>query len=348
MNFPTHRQGAITPMPTALRICLTLASAAALAVAVRAAADDDASHHTFSLLPKSFQKNPDVRLSVITEMTIDGGKVPEASAARPMYYLAHAIGYHDEGQGFAEKKVIPPEQLQQKLQAALAEDHYLPADSAHPARVVMFFSWGSANKIDNRTDAFLDAGPAPTASEDANGNVAVSDSGGSAYFELPNDIMSADKATRDNFMARARLVGGVKFAHAVLEALQAEDAFRLDGYRVIGLRPLELLQERNPTYRQLLEQCMDDCYYVVASAYDAYAMAHGQRRLLWQTKMSTNSQGVSMAETLPALIRNGAPYFAHAMAQPAVLRGNLLWEGHVDVGPATVMPDQSAGSSSGR
>ncbi len=333
-------------MSASLRICLTLAAATALALTVRAASDDDSGHHVFSLLPKSLQKNPDVHLSVITEMTVDGGKVPEPSAARPLYYLAHAIGYHDEGQGYAEKQVIPPDELQRKLEAALAENHYLPADAAHPARVVMFLSWGSANKIDNRTDAFLDAGPAPTASEDSNGNVAVSDSGGSAYFELPNDIMSADKVTRDNFMARAQLVGGVKFAHAVLEALQAEDVLRLDGHRVIGLRPLDLLQEQNPTYRQLLAQCMDDCYYVVASAYDAYAMAHGQRRLLWQTKMSTNSEGVSMAETLPALIHNGAPYFGHAMAQPAVLRGHLLWEGHVDVGPTTVMPDQSTGSSS--
>jgi hypothetical protein len=343
MNSPIHRDGAITPMPALLRICLLPLAAATLSLsAPRASADDAPPHHAFSLLPKSMQKNPDVHLSIITEMTMDGGKVREPSAARPLYYLSHAIGYHDEGQGYAEKPLIPVDQLQDKLQAALAENHFLPADAAHPATLVIFFSWGSANKIDNRTDAFLDASPAPSATEDSNGNAAVSDSGGSTYFELPLDVTSADEVTRNNFMARAQLVGGVRFAHDVLAALQQEDLTRLDGFRAIGLQPLDLLQERNPTYGALLQQCMDDCYYVVASAYDAYAMAHGQRRMLWQTKMSTSSQGVSMAETLPALIHNGAPYFGRAMAQPAVLNGHLLWEGHVDVGPTKVMPDQSS------
>src|SRR5471032_3395464 len=76
MNSLIHRIGAITPMPASLRICFVLATAAALALPARVAADGDAaSHHTFSLLPKSMQKNPDVHLSIITEMTVDGGKV---------------------------------------------------------------------------------------------------------------------------------------------------------------------------------------------------------------------------------------------------------------------------------
>ncbi len=157
--------------------------------------------------------------------------------------------------------------------------------------------------------------------------------------------MSFDYATRQNFLARAQLVGGVKFAHEVAETFKEQDYLHDGSSTISGLSPIELLEDRDPMARQLLEETMDDCYYVVVSAYDAYAMAHGHRRLLWQSKMTTNSAGVSMVETLPALIASGAPYFGHLMAQPALLQGHVERQGHVEMGLPMVMPDEPAEAS---
>jgi hypothetical protein len=307
-----------------IRTGLALA-ATVLAPLGRAAATGDSAppaaenHVTFSLTPKAFQKKADVHLTVITEMTIDGSKARQPTAARPMYYLSHAIGYHDEGDTYGEKKIIPVEKLQAMIEKALAENHFLPADAAHPAALVMFFSWGSADKFDNRAGAAFDDGA-----------------------DVPLDVVNADFMTRQNFLARAQLVGGIMFATKVGNALKQDDTTKLLAIPMPGISNFELLQDREPLVRQLIEQSMDDCYYVVASAYDAYAMAHGQRRMMWQTKMTTNSAGISMVETLPALIESGAPYFGHAMSQPTVLERHFEREGHVEIGTPRVMPDQES------
>ena len=286
-------------------------------------------------------------MTVITEMTVDGGKLPTPTAARPFYFLSHSTGYHDEGQGYAEKKIIPPEKLQAFLIKSLAENHFLPADAVHHASLVLIFSWGSANKLDNRTDSMMDVDPAarqheawaPATSIDVAG-----DSGTSSYFEEPADYAGFDYATRQNFLARAQLVGGVKFAHEIAETFKQQDYLHDGSSTISGLSPIELLEDRDPLVKTLMEETMDDCYYVVVSAYDAYAMAHGQRRLLWQSKMTTNSAGISMAETLPVLIKTGAPYFGQLMAHATILQGRLDREGRVEMGMPMVMPDEPSGS----
>jgi hypothetical protein len=300
-------------------------AAFALAMTGRAAPSGDAAapaaenRLNFSLLPKAFQKKADVHLTVITEMTIDGSKARQPTAARPMYYLPHSIGYHDEGDSYGEKRILPVDKLQDMIEKALADNHFLPADAAHPAALVIFFSWGSADKLDNRAGAAFDDGA-----------------------DVPLDVVSADFITRQNFLARAQLVGGIMFATKVGNALKQDDTTKLLAIPMPGISQFELLQDREPLVRQLLEQAMDDCYYVVASAYDALAMAHGQRRMMWQTKMTTNSAGVSMVETLPSLIESGAPYFGRAMSQPTILERHFDREGRVEVGTPRVLPDLPA------
>ncbi len=119
----------------AILVASLLAAAAITGVSARAATDASkpAGGSTFSLLPKSFQKDPPVHMTVITEMTVDGGKLPTPTAARPMYFLSDVLGYHDEGTGFGEKKIIPPERLQAYLEKSLAGKS-LSAGRCRPSR----------------------------------------------------------------------------------------------------------------------------------------------------------------------------------------------------------------------
>src|ERR1700712_1127558 len=61
------------------------------------------SRFVFSLLPKSFQKNPLLAMTVITEMTEEGKRFKVPSADNPSYYYLISAGYHQEGHGADEK-----------------------------------------------------------------------------------------------------------------------------------------------------------------------------------------------------------------------------------------------------
>ena len=48
--------------------------------------------HTFSLLPKAFQKNPELEMTGFTVMTDYGRTVPPPSPQSPVYYEIHDSG----------------------------------------------------------------------------------------------------------------------------------------------------------------------------------------------------------------------------------------------------------------
>ena len=51
----------------------------------------------FSLVPRAFQRDPRLDLSVITEVTKDGHAIPAPSADHPTYYKAYDAGEIDKG-----------------------------------------------------------------------------------------------------------------------------------------------------------------------------------------------------------------------------------------------------------
>src|SRR5690349_15487252 len=61
------------------------------------AAKSESSGWVFSILPKSLQKNPTIDLTVITEMTELGKKLPPVTPAKPAYYLTKSGGFQQRG-----------------------------------------------------------------------------------------------------------------------------------------------------------------------------------------------------------------------------------------------------------
>jgi hypothetical protein len=267
----------------------------------------------FSLLPRPFQKDPRIDIAVITEVTPEGRKHPSPTAARPAYYEPVATGYHDEGQGFSSQRTLAVATLQKDLEAAMTRSHFLVADRAHPPTLVVFFVWGSANGLDpsHSSDGLLD------------------DTG-------------AEDLGHQNLLARARLVGGTKFAHDYQAVLNEEDLRKATGMK--GPGPLERFLDRDSgTTRQLVEQSKADCFYVVASAYEKESIVHPPRKLLWRSSMTADSLGVSIEQTLPTLIVAGGPYFGRDMSGPATLAGHLVPAGKVEIGTPVQIPAPAAG-----
>src|SRR5262245_11653597 len=111
----------------------------ALALAAEAPAKAEApkkekekSEWVFSILPKSMQKNPLLDITVITEMTEAGKKLPPVSAASPAYFQAYSSGFKQLGDAPMNEKTLSPEAIEKVLVRSLAANGYHPSSPEHP------------------------------------------------------------------------------------------------------------------------------------------------------------------------------------------------------------------------
>jgi len=308
----------------------------------------------FSLLPKSFQKNPVVDFTVITEMTAEGKKIPAPSPENPIYYVTAFGTYLQLGQGSPAGEKSPAlAELKKRLRSALATNGYLPAAPPdHKPSLVIMFYWGSHTPdYQDARDAALDA----ATQESADGSIAPY-SGAETAEELLPAVLS-DVAKRQELIERASLIGGLKFATQLNSVLDDEirlgqlDADANRSAAAVGLpdpefqkiaSPFHRYLQSDPKIEALVEATFGSCYFVVASAYDGVAMAKGEKRLLWRTKMTVNAVGVSMREALPTLIVTSAPYIGRDMKDAEVLSKRVYREGRVEIGTPTVVPEPAA------
>jgi hypothetical protein len=283
----------------------------------------------FSFLPKSLQKNPRVDFNIFTEMSVAGKKLPAPSPQMPAYYVAAPGKMVNTGVGAEGLKGPPPEQLQRMLEKSLAAASYLAAEEpAHRPTLIIAFNWGSSSFQP----------PADVSDENGDGNVPV-----------PEIVM------RRALLDRALLLGGAKFAKEVAAAMEQVDqkaalsnAFApppggADFMGSVGEMmpdPFDQLRARSVEMERLVDEMFSSSYFVVASAYDYAAFAKGQRLLLWRTKLTVNSLGVSMEESVPPLIASASPYFGHETKDPVVVTKKISREGHVEVGTPVVVPDK--------
>jgi hypothetical protein len=279
------------------------------------------SEWVFSLLPKSLQKNPRLDLTVITEMTEDGKKLPPVSPEKPAYYITQSAGYHQMGQPPGGEKTLPQEDVEKILARSLAANGYLAAQPpTQPPSLLIIYTWGS--------DSLLVEG------------------------DDENPSLSPDAVMR-NVLDRAALVGGEKFAKELLQLFTEADAMAtavpthmapggqspMTPEMMAFANPVNLFKLRSPKNEFLVEQSAEDVYYVVASAYDYRSAANNQKRLLWRTRMTVGAQGVSQEQTLPTLIGSAAPYFGREMLESEIMTRRVMPEGRVEIGtPVVVEP----------
>lgn len=302
--------------------------------AALSAATPDSSPNIFSLVPKSFQTNPRVEFNIITEMTNEGRKAPQASPATPVYYLSKPGSFVQLGHGASSREKPPAvERMEKVLEAALAQGGYLGASKEHPPSVVIVYSWGShSSEIDNTLDGSDPSTATPTT--------------------VSNEVMI------NELVERARLVGGERFAQELVKALAEEGAANRASYKprtveggpdalpnTMGdgagamtnlFKPVERFRRRSDKIASLLEDASHSVYFVVASAYDFTSATTLSKILLWRTKMSVSSNGIGMTETLPSLITAAAPYFGKDMTEVEVLGQRINRAGSTRLGPLEV------------
>ena len=298
---------------------------AAVGSAKPADREADASQWIFLLLPKSLQQNPHLNLTVITEMTDAGRKLPPVSPAAPAYFITKSGGHHDLGHSTGREVALTAEKVEKILVRALAANGYLPSrPPAQPPTLVINFVWGAHNLLTE-----------PDAENASLSGLAVG----------------------RNLVDRAALVGGEKFAKQIVDVFtRAEEMARanppprvdpsgavpgiapiLGAEQMAFMNPVHQFKMRSEKNEFLVDQAVSDVYYVVASAYDYAALAKQERRLLWRTRMTVAASGVSEEQTLPTLIATAAPFFGQDMTEPSIFAKRALREGNVEVGTPTVV-----------
>jgi len=102
----------------------------------------------FSILPKAFQKNPQLEMTVNTEFTPYGRLMRPVTPAQPAYFVAQAGGFKQLGDVVGGEHSPPPAELERAITRALAANGFLPAAlPGHAPSLAVFFTWGSHNKL---------------------------------------------------------------------------------------------------------------------------------------------------------------------------------------------------------
>jgi len=103
----------------------------------------------FNLIPKPFQQNPQLEMTVFTELTAHGRSLPKVAPDRPLYFVAQDQGFRPMGDGVGGQRPPLPAELESILQKALAEQGYLPFTQATKTPdLVLIYYWGSHYRLD--------------------------------------------------------------------------------------------------------------------------------------------------------------------------------------------------------
>lgn len=312
----------------------------------------------FSLLPRAFQKRPLLDFAVITEMTADGKRFPPPSPGKPVYYRVQPGKFTQMGnEAPANERPPPIEELQRAMQSALGAGGFVESvDGNRPPQLLVVFNYGSfarfatgqaeANAEAEAIQAYLNALDANARSPNpkpAPEPPAATLSPDTADQLLP--YVMQDVTMRRDVIERAALIGGAKFAQELNEAIEREIDYRQT--RTIPgppetdpSSPLNLFRKKNRKLEYFVEESFSSCYFVIASAYDYTAAGKGERVLLWRTKMTVNSLGISMTESLPALVLSSGPYLGRPMTEAATLSKRIVRDGRVEVGTPTVVEEK--------
>ena len=108
-------------------------------------------HFRFSLLPKAFQKNPELEMTAFTVMTDYGRTITPPSAQAPVYYEMNDGGMQMRGDAAGYKDIPSAAVLTDALQRTLAASGYLPAKGEHKPGLLLVYFRGAHERLDRET-----------------------------------------------------------------------------------------------------------------------------------------------------------------------------------------------------
>lgn len=306
----------------------------------------------FQLLPRSLQRRPELEIWVFTEQTPRGLQLPAPSPDEPMYFVAESGGYHSRGEAVAEK---PPTAgaLGRVLRSTLHSQGLLPADEAHPATLLLVYTWGSHNR---EIIAGQVRGGANPMGYDDSWNRGTNATNSDYLSSLASDAMTSrlgaqtriptwnvvnwddDRPaamSKSDQVERAALLVGDSFARQFRQDVASlpED----DGPDGPAMGQLLTSARRHPRGGFLARTINQSLYFTVVTAYDARRLSDGRREALWRTKIAVTSDGISLVETMPSMLLVAAPLMGRDTGAGALIQRRLDRRGNVVIGEPEVI-----------
>ena len=110
--------------------------------------DSDVPAMGFTIIPKAFQRNPTLQMTVFTTVTNYGKGFTPATREVPQYYQLSDQGRQERGTIIAGDAGPSRDDLLPVLQRSLSATGLKPAGEGHPANVALVWYWGSHNGFD--------------------------------------------------------------------------------------------------------------------------------------------------------------------------------------------------------
>lgn len=102
----------------------------------------------FNLIPKPFQRNPQLEMTVYTVMTDFGRTLPVAEPATPVTYVASDHGFMPLGDAVGRQRPPLPAEVEKIMVRALNERGYVAAPDGQAPGLVLIYYWGSHYRLD--------------------------------------------------------------------------------------------------------------------------------------------------------------------------------------------------------
>jgi hypothetical protein len=241
--------------------------------------------------------HPDVL--TVTDTTPDGQKLPPASPQHPVYYVAEDLGFREFGSPMSGDTIPPHKSIVAVIVKTLQKQGYIPADKAHQPTQFIIFSWGTMYAHANPLD-------------NAHGK----------DLNHPADpqflkFMGGDKAD-------------------LMWMTPTNNPNITNGGNMVDARTLTQ-GLRSQTAQKIYDAAQGDLYVAALGGYDFKALAHGQSKQLWQTRIACPAEGLALADTMPVMIAAAGPFIGRETAVPVWKDTAHDLEPHVEVGQEKVV-----------
>lgn len=199
----------------------------------------------------------------------------------------------------------------------LARQNYVPAPDRESADLLLVLHWGTTKPFDRGTGMYADAFDQAT---DVMSNLTnlgrrgavdrmFPQTGGDNANGTPRSAgQVAEQAQAESELGDALI--RLEMANRVRERANLHNANLLGYVHEINRRNNGTRFAGGGTaFNELIEDIESERYYVVIGAYDMQAVLKGERRLVWETRVSIRTQGNRFDEWLPAMFATATNYF---------------------------------------
>lgn len=241
--------------------------------------------------------HPDVL--TVTDATPAGRKLPPASPAHPVYYVAEDLGFREFGAPVPGDTLPPHRAILAVIVKTLQKQGYIPADKVHRPTQFILFSWGTmyshATQLDNSAGRALEH-PADQQFLKFMGGDKV-------------DLMWDTSANNPNIAG----AGNMLDARILTQGL------------------------RTQTAQKIHDAAEGDLYVAALGGYDFESLRHGKGVELWQTRIACPADGLALADTLPVMIAAAGPLIGRDTPLPVWKDVTEDLTAHVDIGESKVV-----------